>query len=100
MRTILATLMTVTLVTCGCGKDESSSGGEPATRYDCSTPEALYASLHKAFEANDVEGVLSTWSQATRACRSSLRNASRIASEIWSQTLSGCPSETDSEVKM
>src|SRR5690606_9535887 len=25
--------------------------------------------------------------------------ASRMASEIWSETLSGCPSETDSEVK-
>src|SRR5579883_766380 len=38
-------------------------------------------------------------SQATRPIGSSLRTASRTASEIWSQTLSGCPSVTDSEVK-
>ncbi|CFP60437.1 Uncharacterised protein [Bordetella pertussis] len=29
---------------------------------------------------------------------SCVKMASRIASEIWSATLSGCPSETDSEV--
>src|SRR5215831_2035675 len=38
-------------------------------------------------------------SQATRLLGSSLRQASRIASEIWSAILSGCPSVTDSEVK-
>src|SRR5690606_10169371 len=37
-------------------------------------------------------------STATRANGSCSRIASRIASEIWSQTLSGCPSVTDSEV--
>jgi len=42
--------------------------------------------------------VLTRVSTATRELGSSLRQASRIASEIWSQTLSGCPSETDSEV--
>src|ERR1700749_5127144 len=37
-------------------------------------------------------------SQATRLVGSSARQASRIASEIWSAILSGCPSVTDSEV--
>ncbi len=38
-------------------------------------------------------------SQATRAMGSCLIIASRIASLTWSQSLSGCPSVTDSEVK-
>src|SRR5260370_28435631 len=37
-------------------------------------------------------------SQATRLEESSARQASRIASEIWSAILSGWPSVTDSEV--
>lgn len=37
-------------------------------------------------------------STATRECGSSASMASRMASEIWSQTLSGWPIETDSEV--
>src|SRR5260370_7149100 len=37
-------------------------------------------------------------SQATRLLGSSRRQASRMASEIWSAILSGCPSVTDSEV--
>ena len=44
--------------------------------------------------------VLTMVSQATRACGSSVRMASSTASEIWSASLSGWPSETDSEVKM
>ena len=44
--------------------------------------------------------VVVTVSQATRPLGSWARMASRTASEIWSQTLSGCPSVTDSEVKM
>src|SRR5699024_1081859 len=38
-------------------------------------------------------------SQATRASGSWVRISSRMASEIWSQILSGCPSVTDSDVK-
>jgi hypothetical protein len=38
-------------------------------------------------------------SHATRAIGSFVRMASRTASEIWSQTLSGWPSVTDSDVK-
>src|SRR5918999_487935 len=38
-------------------------------------------------------------SQATRPAVSSFRISSRIVSEIWSATLSGWPSVTDSEVK-
>ncbi|XP_028081199.1 pectin acetylesterase 12-like [Camellia sinensis] len=38
-------------------------------------------------------------SQATLLSRSCSRQASRIASETWSQSLSGWPSLTDSEVK-
>src|ERR1700722_19838044 len=37
-------------------------------------------------------------SQATRLKGSSVRQASRMASEIWSAILSGWPSVTDSEV--
>ncbi len=43
--------------------------------------------------------VLMSASQATRLSASSARIASRMASEIWSQTLSGWPSLTDSDVK-
>src|SRR3989339_252179 len=38
-------------------------------------------------------------SQATRPRGSCLRTSSRMLSEIWSHSLSGCPSVTDSEVK-
>ena len=38
-------------------------------------------------------------SQATLPAGSCSRMASRTASEIWSQILSGCPSVTDSDVK-
>ena len=37
---------------------------------------------------------------ATRESGSDFRHSSSIASEIWSQILSGCPSETDSDVKI
>src|SRR5271154_3548132 len=43
--------------------------------------------------------VLTSVSQATRPLGSAARMASSTASEIWSATLSGWPSETDSEVK-
>ena len=43
--------------------------------------------------------VLTSVSQATRPRGSAVRIASSTASEIWSATLSGWPSETDSEVK-
>ncbi|GBC86479.1 hypothetical protein HRbin12_00468 [bacterium HR12] len=42
--------------------------------------------------------VVTRVSQATRPSGSTARIASRIASEIWSASLSGCPSVTDSEV--
>ncbi len=42
--------------------------------------------------------VVTNVSHATRPIGSSRRIASRIASEIWSAILSGCPSVTDSEV--
>src|SRR5271167_2375403 len=43
--------------------------------------------------------VLTRVSQATRPRGSAARMASSTASEIWSATLSGWPSETDSDVK-
>src|SRR5687767_4638307 len=43
--------------------------------------------------------VVTRVSQATRALGSLVKIASRIASEIWSATLSGWPIETDSLVK-
>src|SRR3982751_557563 len=42
--------------------------------------------------------VFTSVSHATRPYGSSLRTASRTASEIWSATLSGWPSVTDSDV--
>src|ERR1700750_283369 len=42
--------------------------------------------------------VFTSVSHATRPLGSSRRTASRTPSEIWSATLSGCPSVTDSEV--
>src|SRR5229473_2008912 len=42
--------------------------------------------------------VVSRVSHATRLAGSSVRQASRMASEIWSAILSGWPSVTDSEV--
>ena len=42
--------------------------------------------------------VVTRVSQATRPCLSPSSMASNIESEIWSATLSGCPSVTDSEV--
>src|SRR5688500_6146404 len=49
--------------------------------------------------ATQASPVVTSVSQATRARGSSARIASRTASEIWSATLSGCPSVTDSDVK-
>ena len=43
--------------------------------------------------------VVTNVSHATRERGSSASMWSRMASEIWSETLSGCPSVTDSEVK-
>src|SRR6478735_5813677 len=48
--------------------------------------------------ASTTRPVLQSVSAATREYLSSARMASRMASEIWSATLSGWPSETDSEV--
>ena len=44
--------------------------------------------------------VVAKVSQATRASGSNAMKASKTASDILSQTLSGCPSDTDSEVKI
>jgi hypothetical protein len=48
---------------------------------------------------DDAQPVVTSVSQATRLVGSCARIASRMASEIWSATLSGWPIETDSEVK-
>src|SRR5947207_4217559 len=49
--------------------------------------------------ATTTRPVVISVSQATRPSGSSRRTASRTVSEIWSATLSGWPSVTDSEVK-
>src|SRR5439155_11140229 len=49
--------------------------------------------------ATTTRPVVISVSQATRPPRSSVRTASRTVSEVWSATLSGCPSVTDSDVK-
>src|SRR5207253_1957906 len=48
--------------------------------------------------ATTTSPVVISVSQATRPAGSSVRTASRTESEIWSATLSGCPSVTDSDV--
>src|SRR6187551_449481 len=48
--------------------------------------------------ATTTSPVVTRVSQATRPSGSSFMTASRTASEIWSATLSGCPSVTDSDV--
>jgi hypothetical protein len=47
----------------------------------------------------DTMPVVQVVSQATLACLSCAKIASKIASETQSQTLSGCPSVTDYDVK-
>src|SRR6185312_2626896 len=49
--------------------------------------------------ATTTRPVVISVSQATRACGSPARTASRTESEIWSAILSGWPSVTDSDVK-
>ena len=49
--------------------------------------------------ATTTSPVLMSDSQATRLSGSCASSASSTASEIWSQTLSGWPSLTDSDVK-
>src|ERR671934_1276532 len=49
--------------------------------------------------ATTTRPVVISVSDATRPFGSSASTASRTVSEIWSATLSGCPSVTDSEVK-
>ena len=50
--------------------------------------------------ATTTRPVVSRLSHATRPMGSSVRMASRIASEIWSAILSGWPSVTDSDVNV
>src|SRR5580698_1755186 len=50
-------------------------------------------------ETTQIPVVIRT-SQATRPVGSSFRTASSTESEIWSAILSGCPSVTDSDVKI
>src|SRR5664280_3094813 len=50
--------------------------------------------------ATSTSPVVSRVSQATRLSGSSVSSASSTESEIWSAILSGCPSVTDSEVKV
>src|SRR5947207_14104598 len=50
--------------------------------------------------ATTTRPVVSSVSQATRLLGSPARTASSTVSEIWSAILSGCPSVTDSDVKV
>src|SRR6185295_15245705 len=59
---------------------------------------SIYASVVTS-PSTTTSPVVVAVSQATRERGSWARNASRIASETWSQSLSGWPSVTDSEVK-
>ncbi|GAP60014.1 hypothetical protein AHiyo1_34380 [Arthrobacter sp. Hiyo1] len=59
---------------------------------------STYASVVTS-PATCTKPVVAMVSTATRDSGSAARSASRMASLIWSQILSGCPSVTDSEVK-
>jgi len=56
--------------------------------------------LPRISPASTTSWVVVRVSQAMRASGSFDRKRSTIASEIWSETLSGWPSETDSDVKV
>ena len=58
---------------------------------------STYAS-ERTSPATTTSPVVHSVSQATFELASRRRNSSRMASEIWSETLSGCPSDTDSDV--
>src|SRR5437763_939131 len=64
------------------------------TTFDTSTYVSVVIS-----PATTTRPVVISVSHATRPLGSSVSTASSTASEIWSATLSGCPSVTDSEVK-
>src|SRR5215469_14813883 len=70
---------------------------------DCTTPRTTFWKSTYVFvvisPAITTRPVAVSVSQATRLYGSSARHASKMASEIWSAILSGCPSVTDSEVK-
>src|SRR5262245_61768696 len=66
----------------------------PRTTEGTSTTERVVTS-----PATTVRPVVTRVSIAARDPGSPLRTSSRIASEIWSAILSGCPSVTDSDVK-
>ena len=61
------------------------------------TASALTGDLNAAEPVAPIRPVV-MHAQATRPLGSTAKMASRTASEIWSQTLSGCPSVTDSDV--
>src|SRR5712692_695942 len=63
------------------------------------TPGMSIQALVVISPATSTRPVVAAVSQATRAGGSWTRMASRTASEIWSQSLSGWPSVTDSLVK-
>ena len=70
---------------------------DPKARVACET--MVSTGLVVISPASTTRPVLVSVSAATRLWGSWVKIASRIASEIWSATLSGWPSETDSEVK-
>src|SRR5262245_51655538 len=63
-----------------------------------STVARLRSALVVISPATTARSVVTSVSQATRLIGSAARQWSRMASEIWSATLSGWPMETDSEV--
>src|SRR5215813_1038104 len=58
------------------------------------------ATVATEFTTRNTRPVATAHSAATSACSSWPRNASTIASAIWSQILSGCPWVTDSDEKI
>ena len=62
-------------------------------------PSSSMMPLQRISPASTTRLVVVSVSQAMRASGSFDRNRSTMASEIWSATLSGWPSETDSDVK-
>src|SRR5262245_56865927 len=69
-----------------------------ASRTTRSTVARLRSALVVISPATTARSVVTSVSQATRLVGAAARQGSRMASEIWSATLSGWPMETDSEV--
>ena len=92
---------------CSSGRSASPSGSPSArsrcrarSRARCPRPALSTSAGPRTSPPTITRSVVAKVSQATRASGSAVRKASSTASEIRSQTLSGWPSDTDSEANV